>query len=108
MFMLVYIDDNIIVSSSSSALDALLKDLNVGFALKDLGSLHYFLVKKNMLWICFGVLVCSLVNQPWLLSPPPKNCRREGGTPQRMLQNIGALMTSSSISHCHNLISHSR
>jgi hypothetical protein len=43
MFMLVYIDDNIIVSSSSSAVDALLKDLNVEFALKDLGSLHYFL-----------------------------------------------------------------
>jgi hypothetical protein len=43
MFMLVYVDDNIIVSSSSSAVDALLKDLNAEFALKDLGSLHYFL-----------------------------------------------------------------
>jgi hypothetical protein len=43
MFILVYVDDIIVVSSSSSAIDVLLQDLNTNFALKDLGPLHYFL-----------------------------------------------------------------
>jgi hypothetical protein len=43
MSILVYVDDIIIVSSSSLAVDALLRDLNADFALKDLGPLHYFL-----------------------------------------------------------------
>ena len=43
MFMLVYVDDIILVSSDHSAVPMLLKDLNKDFALKDLGELHYFL-----------------------------------------------------------------
>jgi hypothetical protein len=43
MFLLVYVDDIIVVSSSSSAIDALLRDFNADFALKDLGPLYYFL-----------------------------------------------------------------
>lgn len=43
IFVLVYVDDIIVASSSKSATDALLKDLQVDFALKDLGDLHYFL-----------------------------------------------------------------
>jgi hypothetical protein len=42
-FLLVYIDDIIITSSSPAAIDALLLDLKTDFALKDLGSIHYFL-----------------------------------------------------------------
>jgi hypothetical protein len=43
MFVLVYVDDIIVVSSVPSATSALLKKLNEDFALKDLGDLHYFL-----------------------------------------------------------------
>jgi len=43
MFVLVYVDDIIVASSSQAATDALLKDLEQEFALKDLGNLHYFL-----------------------------------------------------------------
>jgi histone deacetylase 1/2 len=43
IFMLVYIDDIIVTSSSMEAVDVVLKDLYMDFALKDLGSLHYFL-----------------------------------------------------------------
>nr|XP_020150416.1 uncharacterized mitochondrial protein AtMg00810-like [Aegilops tauschii subsp. strangulata] len=43
MYLLVYVDDIIVASSSDSAVDALLKDLQCDFALKDLGNLHYFL-----------------------------------------------------------------
>jgi hypothetical protein len=43
MFLLVYVDDIIVVSSSASDVSDLLGALQNDFALKDLGSLHYFL-----------------------------------------------------------------
>lgn len=43
IFLLVYVDDIIVASSSPKATAALLKNLNDEFALKDLGDLHYFL-----------------------------------------------------------------
>jgi hypothetical protein len=49
MYLLVYVDDIIVISSSSRAVTTLLHDLRSDFALKDLGELHYFLgvqVKK--------------------------------------------------------------
>jgi histone deacetylase 1/2 len=49
IFMLIYVDDIVVASSSEKAVDALLHDLGLDFALKDLGDLHYFLgieVKK--------------------------------------------------------------
>jgi histone deacetylase 1/2 len=49
MFVLVYVDDIIVTSSSDYAITALVRDLNKNFAIKDLGELHYFLgieVKK--------------------------------------------------------------
>jgi histone deacetylase 1/2 len=41
--MLIYVDDIVVVSSSGRVVDALLHDLSLLFALKDLGELHYFL-----------------------------------------------------------------
>lgn len=43
MFMLIYVDDIIVVSSRPEAVTALLQDLHSEFPLKDLGNLHYFL-----------------------------------------------------------------
>jgi hypothetical protein len=43
MFLLVYVDDIILVSSSSLAVPDLLSSLKQNFALKDLSPLHYFL-----------------------------------------------------------------
>jgi histone deacetylase 1/2 len=43
IFMLVYVDDIILTSSSNKAITSLLQDLCSAFALKDLGDLHYFL-----------------------------------------------------------------
>jgi hypothetical protein len=72
MFLLVYIDDIIVASSSPTAVTTLLCDLKDDFALKDLGPLHYFLgikvhrttdgiilVKPNTLHIFSTVLVWS-------------------------------------------------
>jgi hypothetical protein len=43
MFILVYVDDIIIASSTPEATEQLLCKLNQEFALKDLGNLHCFL-----------------------------------------------------------------
>jgi histone deacetylase 1/2 len=43
IFVLIYVDDIIVTSSSDHAIAALLKDLNAHFAIKDLGALHFFL-----------------------------------------------------------------
>ena len=43
IFLLVYVDDIIVASSSQKVVDAMLNDLMSDFALKDLGQLDYFL-----------------------------------------------------------------
>jgi histone deacetylase 1/2 len=43
IYMLIYVDDIIVTSSSDHAITCLLRDLNENFAIKDLGDLHYFL-----------------------------------------------------------------
>ena len=43
IFVLVYVDDIIVASSTKESTGALLNDLAKEFALKDLGDLHYFL-----------------------------------------------------------------
>jgi hypothetical protein len=43
IYMLIYVDDIIIVSSTNSATDKLIQNLSEEFAIKDLGSLQYFL-----------------------------------------------------------------
>jgi hypothetical protein len=43
MYMLVYVDDIIIVSSKPHVVQGLLQNVGSEFALKDLGSLHFFL-----------------------------------------------------------------
>jgi histone deacetylase 1/2 len=43
MYLLVYVDDIILVSSSDAAADRLVHSLGADFAVKDLGKLHFFL-----------------------------------------------------------------
>ena len=43
LILLVYIDDILITSNNSAAASKLVSDLNCSFALKDLGSLYFFL-----------------------------------------------------------------
>jgi histone deacetylase 1/2 len=45
-FVLVYVDDIIVLSSTPEATAGLLRSLKKDFALKDLGELHYFLVME--------------------------------------------------------------
>jgi hypothetical protein len=43
IYLLVYVDDIVVMSSSPNAVMALLQDLRSDFALKNLGDLHYFM-----------------------------------------------------------------
>nr|XP_020172266.1 uncharacterized mitochondrial protein AtMg00810-like [Aegilops tauschii subsp. strangulata] len=43
MYLLVYVDDIILISSSDTAADRLVTALSDNFAVKDLGALHFFL-----------------------------------------------------------------
>lgn len=43
IFVLIYVDDIIVTSSSDRAISALLQDLSAHFAIKDWGDLHFFL-----------------------------------------------------------------
>jgi histone deacetylase 1/2 len=43
VFVLIYVDDIIVASSTKDATEGLLRSLAHEFALKDLGELHYFL-----------------------------------------------------------------
>jgi hypothetical protein len=43
MFILIYVDDIIIIASNSNVIEDLLQQLGRVFAVKDLGSLNYFL-----------------------------------------------------------------
>jgi hypothetical protein len=43
MYLLVYVDDIIFISSSESAIDCLVTALGADFAVKDLGKFNYFL-----------------------------------------------------------------
>jgi hypothetical protein len=80
IFLLVYVDNIIVASSSHATVTTLLQDLHGDFALKDLGPLHYFLgveVKHTTEGLCLsqskythdlldsvGMLLCKDVTTP--------------------------------------------
>jgi histone deacetylase 1/2 len=78
VYLLIYVDDIIVGSSSNAATEALLRDLQTEYALKDLGELHYFLgieVKK----VCTGILLTQqkyaseLLHRVGIISCKPMN-----------------------------------
>jgi histone deacetylase 1/2 len=75
------VDDIVVASLLEKAVDALLHDLGLAFALKDLADLHYFLgievkrcvmellcLKKVMPMICFIVQIRKTVDTPLSVS----------------------------------------
>jgi hypothetical protein len=124
MIMLVYIDDIIVVSSSSTVVDALLWDLSADFAHKDLGPLHYFLgiqvsqnsdglslsQKKYAIDLLFraGMQHCKPAVTP--LSTTEKLSAQGGGDSSvtQKQPNIEASLVPFSISLYHDQIYHFR
>ena len=94
IFVLNYVDDIIVTSSSNEAITGLLKDLGAEFALKDLGDLHFFLgieVKRHkeglhlsqesMQRIWLKRLAYKVVKPHPLLYPAQKNYLSQKGHP---------------------------
>ena len=46
ILLLIYVDDIIIIGSNNKSLETFITQLKIGFSLKDLSLLHYFLVIK--------------------------------------------------------------
>jgi histone deacetylase 1/2 len=76
MYILIYVDDIIVVSSTQEATTCLLKDLRTEFALKDLGDLHFFLgieVKKinNGILLTQGKYVKDVLQRAHMMECKP-------------------------------------
>jgi hypothetical protein len=54
MYLLVYVDDIILISSFDAAAGRLVSALSGDFAVKDLGALHYFLGLSRT-WVLFTI-----------------------------------------------------
>jgi histone deacetylase 1/2 len=94
LYLLVYVDDIIVVSSTSAAIDRLIHQLRSSFALKDLGQLHYFLgievrIREGCILLSqrkyalellrrAGLLKCSPASTPMISSDKLSST---GGTP---------------------------
>jgi hypothetical protein len=87
MYLLIYVDDIIVVSSTDATVEALLNDLRSEFVLKDLGPLNYFLgievkpssdgivlTQKNTLGTSCDGLACKIVRPCALHFRLMKNC----------------------------------
>jgi hypothetical protein len=92
IYLMVYVDDIIVINSSPQAVEALLADLKNDFAFKDLGYLHFFLSlrssvpwmvffyhRKNMSLTYFIVLACHYARRCLHRSLLMRNHRRMGG-----------------------------
>jgi hypothetical protein len=107
VYVLVYVDDIIVASSSSKATTALLQDLERDFALKDLGDLHYFLgievtktqqgimlnqrkYFKDLLWKA-GMFNCKAVNTPL-------------STSERLSAHVGELLGPNDTTNYRSLV----
>jgi hypothetical protein len=80
MYMLIYVDGIIVVSSSNEAVVALLQDLQKEFALKDLGILNYFLgIEVNQ--VAGGILLSQTKYANDLLQKSEMNNYKPTSTP---------------------------
>jgi hypothetical protein len=123
MSILIYVDDIIIISSSSFATDCLLQQLQVEFVVKDLGRLDYFLDTKvhhtlsdwfsynidiSRTFCCtptWGFLKASL---PSCCMPTSSFCTMVHLSHQKMIHVTAAWLVLSRTYYSHILIYHSR
>ncbi|KAK1698636.1 hypothetical protein QYE76_015333 [Lolium multiflorum] len=110
IFMLIYVDDIVVASSSEKVVGALLHDLGLDFALKDLGGLHYFLgieVKKvhdgiilsqekyaNDLLRRVNMKMCKSVDTPLSVSEKLSPLPASDGVPPKLRHTSAAITAS--------------
>jgi hypothetical protein len=94
IYILIYVDDIIIISSSSSTVDNLLSQLRADFAIKDLGRLAYFLGiechhTSHVLILCQHKYIQDLLTRTNMITSKPvstpmlptEKLQLKGGTP---------------------------
>jgi histone deacetylase 1/2 len=84
IFMLIYVDDIVVVSSSNRAVDALLHDLGLSFSLKDIGELHYFF-DIELRKVSDGIILSQEKYAHYLLARVMKMCKSVDTRPVVML-----------------------
>jgi histone deacetylase 1/2 len=97
LYLLVYVDDIIVVSSSTVATDRLLHQLRTSFALKDLGELHYFLGievshLRGGLLLSQHKYACELLRRAGLLKCTPASTPMASS--EKLSSTDGVLLTA--------------
>jgi hypothetical protein len=121
IYILIYVDDIIIISSSSSTVDNLLSQLRADFAIKDLGRLAYFLGiechhTSHGLILCQHKYIQDLLTRTNMITSKPvstpmlptEKLQLKGGTPLRTRHDIGVPSGLYNISCSHDQILLSR
>jgi histone deacetylase 1/2 len=107
LYLLVYVDDIIVVSSSSTATDSLIHQLGASFALKDLGPLHYFLgvevrAQGSGLLMSQQKYASDLLQRAGMLKCTPVS------TPMASFDKLsatdGTLLSSEDSTHYHSIV----
>lgn len=64
MYLLVYVDDIIVISSVAPAIPRLIAELSLDFAIEDIGTLHYFLGIE----VAILLITCTSTSasMPWI------------------------------------------
>jgi histone deacetylase 1/2 len=107
MFVLVYVDDIIVASSTPQATTALLSDLREEFALKDLGDLHYFLgIEVNK--VHGGIILSQDKYASGLLKRVGMSCCKPVSTPlstsEKLSLHEGQPLGSDDATQCGSIV----
>jgi hypothetical protein len=108
IFLLIYVDDIIVASSSLSTTAELLRNLQQEFALKDLGPLHYFLGievshAKEGIYLSQRKYTTDILQRAGMLSckpsPTPLSCTT------KISAHVGDPLSSKDATRYHSIVS---
>ncbi|KAK1603166.1 hypothetical protein QYE76_018778 [Lolium multiflorum] len=107
MYFLIYVDDIIVISSSSVAADRLLAQLRQDFAIKDLGVLHYFLgIEVGS--VADGIALCQRKYILDLLKKAnmtmAKSCTTPMAVTDRLSKTSGTLLSSTDATQYRSIV----
>jgi hypothetical protein len=107
IYVLVYVDDIIVASLSPAATTTLLKALDIDFALKDLGELHFFLgveVTTSFAGLLLSQDKCAenLLKRVGMVACKPVNTPLS--TSEKLLVHEGTLLGPNDATSYHSLV----
>jgi histone deacetylase 1/2 len=107
MYFLIYVDDIIVISSSSAAVDRLLAQLRRDFAIKDLGVLHYFLGIEvssvdDGIALCQRKYILDLLKKANMMMA--KSCTTPMAVTDRLSKTSGTLLSSTDATQYRSIV----